>query len=143
MRDFVYRASRPAEVWLCINNISRGISVRTGSAPLPDEAMIIIHEWVRKLHSGENAGHCAFVDMKDREAAAIRNARAEPPVSKYELLGFRTFAGFQAHVQQEERLAEARRLEQMQSSMAEWQKFGFPSRRAYNRHRRQLPTREI
>lgn len=100
--------------------------------------MICIHEWVRKLHSGENSGYCAFMDMKDREDAAIRDAKAEPPMGRHQLLGFRTFSGFQAHVQEEKRLAEGRSLRKLQSSMPEWQKFGFESRSAYKRHCRRL-----
>ena len=134
----MYRASRPAEVWFCINNLSRGVSERMQVNAIPEPAMFCIHRWVRKLHSGENSGYCAFVDMKDREDAAIRNAKADPPLAKHQLLGFKTYSGFQAHVNEEKRLMEGKRLRELQSSMPEWQKFGFDSHRAYKRHCRRL-----
>tara|TARA_B110000858_G_scaffold173118_1_gene204703 strand:- start:104 stop:448 length:345 start_codon:yes stop_codon:yes gene_type:complete len=109
---------------------------------IPEPAMFCIHKWVTKLHAGENSGYLAFVDMKDREKAAIRNAKADPPLTKHQLLGFKTFFGFQAHVQEEKRLEDGKRLRELQSSMPEWQKFGFESRGAYKRHCRRLRGRE-
>lgn len=131
--DHVYRANRPAQLWLAINNLARRFH-------LPDEAMVLIHAFVRE-HSGENAGFLAFVDGRERETAAAREAGAEPHVPFFQLMGFTTFLGYTAHVNEERRLEEARRQREAARSMHEWRLFGFDSPRAYKRAKRKAKER--
>lgn len=103
---------------------------------MPDELLRLIHTNVRTSLPDEREGVAIYEERLHREGVARGRVRADPPVRRWQMLGFRTLNAFLAHVRAERRREDAARLSALARSLPEWKLYGFPSSREFKRARR-------
>ena len=123
---------RPGEVWFWLRALGQTVG-------LHDEYLLrMIHTNIFNSDRNEKEGLSIYLDRREREECAARDAGAEPETPRWKLMGFTTKHGFLAHCALEraayERLSQARQI----ARLPIWKQFGFDTKRTYARERKRL-----